>query len=176
MKPVDMSRFPELATPPRLLMGPGPSQVDPRVLRAMATPLLGHLDPHFVGLMDQVQELLRYVFETRNPLTIPVSGTGSAAMEAAIANLVEPGDPVLVCVNGYFGLRLADMAARYGGQVQTLVRPWGDGVRPIRSARGAGEDPGPHRRDRARRDLDRRETTPRRDCPGRPRSRRPADR
>jgi alanine-glyoxylate transaminase / serine-glyoxylate transaminase / serine-pyruvate transaminase len=125
MKPVDMSRFPELATPPRLLMGPGPSLVDPRVLRAMATPLLGHLDPHFVGLMDQVQELLRYVFETRNPLTIPVSGTGSAAMEAAIANLVEPGDPVLVCVNGYFGLRLADMAARYGGRVQTLVRPWG---------------------------------------------------
>jgi alanine-glyoxylate transaminase / serine-glyoxylate transaminase / serine-pyruvate transaminase len=126
MKPIDLSRFPELATPPRLLMGPGPSLVDPRVLRAMATPLLGHLDPHFVGLMDQVQELLRYVFETNNLLTIPVSGTGSAAMEAAVANLVEPGDSVLICVNGYFGLRLADMAERYGGQVRTLVRPWGE--------------------------------------------------
>lgn len=126
MKPIDLSRFPELSTPPRLLMGPGPSLVDPRVLRAMATPLLGHLDPHFVGLMDQVQELLRYVFETSNQLTIPVSGTGSAAMEAAVANLVEPGDSVLICVNGYFGLRLAEMAERYGGQVRTLVRPWGE--------------------------------------------------
>ena len=118
--------YPGLNPPPRLLMGPGPSLVDPRVLQAMALPLVGHLDPYFLRIMDRNQELLRYVFETENRLTIPVSGTGSAGMEATIANLVEPGDRVLVCINGYFGLRLADMAGRYGGQVETLTRPWGE--------------------------------------------------
>jgi alanine-glyoxylate transaminase/serine-glyoxylate transaminase/serine-pyruvate transaminase len=118
--------FPELNVPPRLLMGPGPSTVDPRVLLAQATPLLGHLDPQFVELMDRTQELLRYVFQTENRLTIPVSGTGSAAMEAAVANMVEPGDGVLVCVNGYFGLRLANMAGLYGGNINTITRPWGE--------------------------------------------------
>ena len=112
--------------PPRLLLGPGPSMVDPRVLRVMATPLVGHLDPSFLDLMDRTQTLLRYVFQTNNQLTIPVSGTGSAAMEAAIANMVEPGDVVLICVNGYFGLRMADMAERYGGRVRTISKPWGD--------------------------------------------------
>jgi len=107
-------------------MGPGPSTVDPRVLLAQALPLLGHLDPQFVELMDRTKELLKYAFQTENNLTIPVSGTGSAAMEAAVANMVEPGDPVLVCANGYFGLRLADMAGRYGADVQTITRPWGD--------------------------------------------------
>jgi alanine-glyoxylate transaminase/serine-glyoxylate transaminase/serine-pyruvate transaminase len=92
----------------------------------MALPLVGHLDPYFLEIMDRNQELLRYVFETENRLTIPVSGTGSAGMEAAVANLVEPGDKVLVCINGYFGLRLADMAGRYGAQVETLTRPWGE--------------------------------------------------
>lgn len=112
--------------PPRTLLGPGPSMVDPRVLKAMATPLVGHLDPEFIKLMDRTQSLLRYVFETENLLTIPVSGTGTAAMETAMANMVEPGDSVLVCVNGYFGLRLADMAARYGGEVETISIPWGE--------------------------------------------------
>ena len=121
---------PELSMPPRLLLGPGPSMVDPRVLRAMATPLVGHLDPSFLRLMDRTQELLRYVFQTENPLTIPVSGTGSAAMEAAVANMVEPGDAVLVCINGYFGMRIADMAARYGGEVREIHRPWGDVFTP----------------------------------------------
>jgi alanine-glyoxylate transaminase/serine-glyoxylate transaminase/serine-pyruvate transaminase len=92
----------------------------------MATPLVGHLDPYFIELMNWTQELLRYVFETENQLTIPVSGTGSAAMEAAVANMVEPGDKVLVCINGYFGNRLAEMATRYGGDVQIISRPWGD--------------------------------------------------
>ena len=118
--------FPELNIPPRMLMGPGPSMADPRVLRAQATPLIGHLDPQFVELMDRTQELLRYVLQTENPLTIPISGTGSAAMEAAVANMVEPGDQVLVCINGYFGLRLADMAGRYGGKVSTITKPWGE--------------------------------------------------
>jgi alanine-glyoxylate transaminase/serine-glyoxylate transaminase/serine-pyruvate transaminase len=122
--------YPELNLPPRLLLGPGPSQVDPRVLKAMATPLVGHLDPTFLQLMDRTKELLRYVFETKNELTIPVSGTGSAAMEAAIANMVEPGDPVLICSNGYFGLRLIDMAQRYGGEVAVISRPWGEVFTP----------------------------------------------
>ncbi len=114
-----------LNPPARLLLGPGPSLVDPRVLRAMAAPLVGHLDPYFLHLMDKNQELLRYVFQTANPITIPVSGTGSAAMEAAIANMVEPGDPVLVCVNGYFSTRMADMVTRYGGILQEIHKPWG---------------------------------------------------
>lgn len=120
----------ELNPPPRLLLGPGPSMVHPRVLRAMATPLVGHLDPYFLQIMDATQQLLRYTFQTKNRLTIPVSGTGSAAMEAAIANVVEPGDPVLVCVNGYFGLRMAEMARRYGGEVELLQIPWGDVFTP----------------------------------------------
>lgn len=116
----------QLDLPQRILLGPGPSLADPRVLQAMTTPLLGHLDPAFLALMDRIQDLLRYVFETGNPLTIPISGTGSAAMEAAVANMVEPGDKVLVCTNGYFSLRIAEMARRYGGNVQTISRPWGE--------------------------------------------------
>ncbi len=126
IKPINPADFPENNYPATLLLGPGPSTVDPRVLRAMSTPLLGHLDPRFVDLMDRTQALLRYAMQTENPLTIPVSGTGSAAMEAAVANMIEPGDKVLVCVNGYFGLRLADMAGRYGGIVETIQRPWGE--------------------------------------------------
>ena len=124
-KPNDPNSYPEINMPPRILLGPGPSMVDPRVLKAMATPLVGHLDPSFIELMDHTQALLRYVFETDNEMTFPVSGTGTAAMEAAVANMVEPGDPVLVCINGYFGMRLADMARRYAGQVETITCPWG---------------------------------------------------
>jgi len=110
----------ELRPPDRTLMGPGPSDVHPRVLRAMATPLVGHLDPSFVEIMDEVQELLRYVFRTDNQWTLPVSGTGSAAMEAALGNLVEPGDGVLLRTNGYWGDRMAQMAERAGGEVVSL--------------------------------------------------------
>ncbi|MDQ7053891.1 MAG: alanine--glyoxylate aminotransferase family protein [candidate division KSB1 bacterium] len=115
-----------LDPPPRLLLGPGPSNAHPRVLQAMAMPLIGHLDPRFIHLMNEIQELLRYVWQTQNALTIPISGTGSAAMEATLANLVEPGDVVLVGVNGYFGERLVDMAGRYGAQVRRLEKPWGE--------------------------------------------------
>jgi len=111
---------------PRVLLGPGPSMAHPRVLAAMSAPLIGHLDPEFLGLMDRMQELLRYAFETGNRLAMPISGTGSAAMEAAIANTVEPGDPVLVCINGVFGGRIAEMARRHGGEVETVSRPWGE--------------------------------------------------
>ncbi len=120
------AKYPELSLPPRILLGPGPSLVDPRVQRAMLAPVVGHLDPEFLKVMDRTQELLRFVFETANPLTLPISGTGTAGMEAAVANMVEPGDPVLVCVNGYFGGRIAEMAARYGGQVETLPARWGE--------------------------------------------------
>ena len=115
-----------LNPPPRLLLGPGPSNAPPRVLQAMAMPLIGHLDPRFIQLMKEIQELLRYAWQTQNTLTIPISGTGSAAMEATLANLVEPGDVVLVGVNGYFGERLVDMAGRYGAEVRRLEKPWGE--------------------------------------------------
>lgn len=123
--PINAASFLALEQPPRLLLGPGPSSVHPRVYAAMTQPMVGHLDPTFIDVMDQVQDLLRYLFQTENELTIPISGTGSAAMETCIANLVEPGDKVLVCVNGYFGLRLAEMATRYGGDVATVSKPWG---------------------------------------------------
>jgi alanine-glyoxylate transaminase/serine-glyoxylate transaminase/serine-pyruvate transaminase len=127
---LDLSNYPDLNTPVRTLLGPGPSMIDPRVLRAMAQPVIGHLDPAFIALMDKVQELLRYVFQTENELTIPVSGTGSAGMEASVANMVEPGDAVLICINGYFGTRLAEMARRYGGEVETIERPLGEVFSP----------------------------------------------
>ena len=93
----------------RILMGPGPSNVPSRVLQAMAAPCVGHLDPHFLSIMNDVQELLRYLFQTKNPLTITISGTGSAGMETCLVNLVEPGDEVVVCVNGVFGSRMAEI-------------------------------------------------------------------
>jgi len=120
----------ELTPPDRTLMGPGPSDVHPRVLQAMSTPLVGHLDPSFVEIMDEVQELLRYTFRTDNRWTIPVSGTGSASMEAAIGNLVEPGDTMLVPTNGYFGGRMKSMAERAGGEVVTVDAPWGEPLDP----------------------------------------------
>ncbi len=102
--------YTDLNTSPRILLGPGPSMVHPRVLRAMAQPLVGHLDPEFLKVMNETQEMLRFVFQTQNQLTIPVSGTGSAGMEAALCNFIEPGDKVLIGVNGYFGERMVEMA------------------------------------------------------------------
>ena len=120
----------DLNPSPRVLMGPGPSDVHPRVLRAMATPLLGHLDPEFLVLMNETRELLQYVFQTQNELTLPVPGTGSAGMEAAVCNLLEPGDTIVIGVNGYFGQRLSEMAARCGAQVVPVQIPWGHIVEP----------------------------------------------
>ncbi|MFC3476985.1 pyridoxal-phosphate-dependent aminotransferase family protein [Halobacterium litoreum] len=127
---IDAPDVEELNPPQRTLMGPGPSPVHPRVLKAMSTPLVGHLDPSFVEMMDETQELLRYVFQTDNEWTIPVSGTGSAAMEAAIGNLVEPGDTFLAPTNGYFGDRMAAMARRAGGDVVRVGAPWGEPLDP----------------------------------------------
>ena len=110
----------------RVLLGPGPSDVHPRVLAAMGMPLVGHLDPEFVALMDETQDLLRYVFQTKNRLTLAVSGTGSAGMETVVVNLIEPGDRMLVCVNGVFGARMQDVAERAGAEVTAIERPYGE--------------------------------------------------
>jgi len=110
----------------RTLLGPGPSNVHPRVLKAMATPLVGHLDPDFLQVMDESKELLKLVFQTENSLTIPLSGTGSAGMEASLFNLIEEGDEVLVAVNGYFGERMCQMIPRCGGRVRRIEAPWGE--------------------------------------------------
>jgi len=119
-----------LSVTPRTLMGPGPSSVHPRVLQAMALPCIGHLDPDFIGIMDRIQVMLREVMMTDNELTIPVSGTGSAGMEAALCNLIEPADRCVVCINGVFGNRMADVCGRYGGEVVEVTAPWGEPVDP----------------------------------------------
>src|SRR5689334_6104094 len=102
--------------PKRLLLGPGPSEVDPEVLRSLMLPPLGHLDPVLLAMMSELQEMLRGAFRTRNDLTLAISGTGTSGMEAALANIVEPGDSVLVGVMGYFGERLCEIAGRVGGE------------------------------------------------------------
>lgn len=116
--------------PDRILLGPGPSDVHPAVLRAMSSPLLGHLDPAFTPLLDEVADQLRAVFRTSNRVTFPVSGTGSAGMEAVIVNLVEPGDRVVIGVNGVFGGRMAEVARRAGAHVTTVDAPWGQTIDP----------------------------------------------
>jgi alanine-glyoxylate transaminase/serine-glyoxylate transaminase/serine-pyruvate transaminase len=116
----------QLNPSPRVLLGPGPSDVHPRVLTAMATPLVGHLDPEFLVIMNETQDMLRQVFRTQNRLTFPVSGTGSAGMETCVVNLIEPGDRMVVCVNGVFGQRMTDVAQRAGAAVTTTERPWGE--------------------------------------------------
>ncbi len=119
-------RTAQLDLPPRLLLGPGPSNYSNRVRQALSSNEIGHLDPRFIDIMNETQELLRYVWQTDHAFTIPVSGTGSAAMEASLANLVEPGDVVLIGVNGYFGERLCEMASRYGADVRRLEKDWGE--------------------------------------------------
>jgi alanine-glyoxylate transaminase/serine-glyoxylate transaminase/serine-pyruvate transaminase len=122
-----MTSIPTTVTPPvRTLLGPGPSDIHPRVLAALARPTVGHLDPYYLRVMDELQGMLREVFRTKNRMTMAISGTGSAGQEATVLNLVEPGERVLVCVNGVFGGRLADMAERAGGQVTKIERPWGE--------------------------------------------------
>ncbi len=117
--------LPTLDMPARILLGAGPSNNHPRVMTAMIAPTVGHLDPTFIQVMDEVSELLRYAFQTDNEYTIAISGTGSSAMEAAFANVVEPGDRVLVGVAGFFSRRMVDMAGRYGADVVCLETPWG---------------------------------------------------
>ena len=116
--------------PTRTLMGPGPSDVHPRILSAMARQTIGHLDPAFIDMMDEVKEMLKYAFKTENELTMPISAPGSAGMEACFANLVEPGDKVIVCINGVFGSRMKENVTRIGGQAIIIEDDWGMPVSP----------------------------------------------
>ena len=122
--------FAPLAPPVRLLLGPGPSENHPRVLAAMAAPTIGHLDPYYLALMNDMQRLLRGVFRTENAMTMAISATGSAGMECTVVNLIEPGDSMVVCVNGVFGSRMADVANRAGAKVTRVERPWGEVFEP----------------------------------------------
>jgi alanine-glyoxylate transaminase / serine-glyoxylate transaminase / serine-pyruvate transaminase len=115
----------QLNPSPRLLLGPGPSDAHPRVLSAMTTPLLGHLDPQFLAIMSETQEMLREVYQTKNQLTIPISATGTAGMETCLVNLLEPGDKAVICTAGYFGNRMVEIAGRCGAQVTVKEAPWG---------------------------------------------------
>lgn len=117
---------PPLAPPVRVLMGPGPSDVHPRVLQALGASTVGHLDPYYLEVMNGLQGMLRTLFCTQNQMTFAVSGTGSAGMEATVVNLIEPGDQMVVCVNGVFGGRMADVAGRSGAEVIKVERPWGE--------------------------------------------------
>ena len=116
--------------PPRLLMGPGPSNVAPSVLEAMSRPLVGHLDPVFVKMMEEIKAMLRQVFLTKNEMTFPVSGTGSAGMEFCFVNLLEPGDEAIIGVNGVFGTRMVDVAGRCGAKVTKIEAAWGRIIEP----------------------------------------------
>jgi alanine-glyoxylate transaminase/serine-glyoxylate transaminase/serine-pyruvate transaminase len=127
---VEAASYRDIDPGQRVLMGPGPSDVPPRVLQAMSAPCIGHLDPYFLAVMDETQQLLRSLFQTENALTIPVSGTGSAGMETCFVNLVEPGDEVVVCVNGVFGTRMCDIVNRIGGKLVRVDAEWGRTVDP----------------------------------------------
>ena len=116
--------------PKRILMGPGPSNVHPRVLEAMARPTIGHLDPKFIQLMDEIKELLKYAFQTKNEVTFAVSGPGSVGMETCLVNLVEPGAKVLVCINGVFGGRMKSIVERCGAEAVVVNMPWGRAIDP----------------------------------------------
>lgn len=126
-----MKRPDAMLNPPnRLLLGAGPSNVHPKVVQAMTSSILGHLDPDFASVMDQVQDMLQQVFKNHGGFTMPVSGTGTAGMEATLANLLEPGDKALLAVNGFFGQRMVEIARRYGAEVVQLDFPWGEPVDP----------------------------------------------
>jgi alanine-glyoxylate transaminase/serine-glyoxylate transaminase/serine-pyruvate transaminase len=114
----------------RVLMGPGPSDVDARVLEALSRPTIGHLDPVFLEILNEIKELLQFLFQTQNELTLAMSGTGSAGMETCVVNLVEPGDRMLVCVNGVFGGRMSDVAQRAGAEVSKIEVEWGKVFHP----------------------------------------------
>jgi len=120
----------QITPPQRTLMGPGPSEIHPSVLAAMAAPTVGPLDPYFLKIMDELQGMLRQVFQTSNPMTMAISGTGSAGMETCVVNLIEPGDRMVACINGVFGGRMAEVAERLGAEVTRIERPFGQVFTP----------------------------------------------
>ncbi len=134
--------FGDLNVPARLLLGPGPSNVHPRVYRAMMSPVIGYLDPQFLQLLDDTQRPLRTLFRTENDLTIAISGTGTAGMEASIYNVVEPGDRAVVCLNGFFGDRMAQMVRRCGAEVVPVEADWGRIIEPEQIEAALKANPG----------------------------------
>ncbi len=136
-----MTTYSSFYPPVRTLMGPGPSDIDPRVLAAMARPTIGHLDPEFITMMDQVKSMLKTVLKTENELTLPVSAPGSAGMEACFVNLVEPGDKVIVCQNGVFGGRMKENVERFGGIAIMVQDEWGQPVDPAKVEAAFAEHP-----------------------------------
>ena len=125
-----MSGIKQLNTTPRILMGPGPSDAAASVLRAMAAPLIGHLDPQFIGVMNEIKSMLQTILRTSNEMTFAVSAPGSAGMETCLVNLLEPGDEAVVCVNGVFGNRLSDIVERCGAKLHRIDVPWGEVFSP----------------------------------------------
>ncbi len=126
------SNFASFHPPQRKLMGPGPSNVNPRILEALSRPTIGHLDPLFIGMMDEIKNLLRYAFQTENEIVLAISAPGSAGMECCFVNLVEPGDKVIVCCNGVFGGRMKENIIRCGGEAIIVEDPWGRAVDPAK--------------------------------------------
>lgn len=126
----------------RVLLGPGPSDVSMRILSALAAPTLGHLDPEYLTMMDELRAMLQQIFRTKNELTLAVSGTGSAGMEAAVVNVVEPGDEVIVCVNGVFGGRMKDVCERAGAKVLAIEAAWGETITPEQVSAALKSQPG----------------------------------
>lgn len=136
-----MTSAPQTNPYERILMGPGPSTVPQRVLRAIGAPTLGHLDPQYVEIMDETCAMLRQVFQTENKLTFPVSGTGMAGMECIAVNLLEPGDEAIVCVNGVFGTRMKDVMERTGATVHAVEAPWGQIITDEQAAEALQKHP-----------------------------------
>ena len=132
----------KLSPPERILMGPGPSNVSGEVYDALSTPIIGHLDPDFLSMMDEIGGMLREVFQTKNRLTIPMSGTGSSGMETAFVNVVEPGDIVIIGINGVFGERMCDVASRCGAKAVRVEAPWGDIIEPDAFISALKKNPG----------------------------------
>ncbi len=135
--------LPNFNPPKRILMGPGPSDAHPRVLKAMASPLIGHLDPEFVKMMDEVKSMVQQTFLTENQLTFVVSAPGSAGMETCLANLLEPGDECIICINGVFGGRMMDIAERCGAKVHKVEVEWGKIIEPQQVKEALGKCPRP---------------------------------
>ncbi|MEX2551449.1 MAG: alanine--glyoxylate aminotransferase family protein [Actinomycetota bacterium] len=125
----------------RVLLGPGPSDVPPRVLSALAAPTIGHLDPEYLRIMDETRQMLRSVFSTDNAMTMAISGTGSAGMETCVVNLIEQGDEMIVCVNGVFGTRMRDVAQRAGATVHSIEADWGKIIEADAVAAALAEHP-----------------------------------
>src|SRR5215468_2783043 len=130
--------------PERLLLGPGPSNPYPEVMEAFQRPVLGHLDPDFLDVLDEIAERLRLVFRTQNALTLPISGTGSAGMEACFVNLLEPGDTAIIGANGVFGERMCEVARRCGADIVRIDAPWGRAIDPDQFLDAHRANPGAH--------------------------------